>query len=41
MCSFIQDRSLHLMDGTRLLSQQRYKMAKEASKLTDTEMSER
>ena len=41
MSSFIQDRSLHLMDGTRLLNQHQYEAAKTAANLCDAEMSQR
>jgi hypothetical protein len=39
--SLIQDRSLNLMDGTRLLGLKRYKATKQAAGLSDQEMSER
>ena len=38
-CSLIQDRSLNLMDGTRLLDLERYEAAKQAAGLSDHEMS--
>ena len=39
-CSLIQDRSLNLMDGTRLLDKKCYEATKASSALSDKEMSE-
>lgn len=41
ICSLIQDRSLNLIDGTRLLDMKCYEATKAASNLSDSDMSNR
>ena len=40
-CRLVQDRELSLLDGTRLLSQERYTLARTAAGLSEEEMAER